>query len=80
MGKPGDTESQATLAALALYMLERSIVPRTTVQAPVIWGDDSWRANYMRVDDSNRAELAAAGAARRDAQAAAKTDGRARTV
>ncbi len=80
MGKPDDIEGQAALTSLALDVLERSIVPLTTVQAPVVWGDDDWRANYMRVDDSNRAELAAAGAARREEQQVAKTDGRARTV
>ncbi|MEZ5266228.1 MAG: hypothetical protein AB7W59_23890 [Acidimicrobiia bacterium] len=78
MGKPYEVAQQRTITAAALDLLERAWVPRTTVQADVTWGDDSWRAVYMRVDDGNRAALAAAGEARRNEQAAAKVDGRAR--
>lgn len=78
MGKPSDLAMQKELCSLALDVLERAHVPRSTVQAPFAWDSDEWRANYMLVDDSNRAELAAAGAKRRADQQAAKTDGRAR--
>jgi hypothetical protein len=78
-GKPGDVSQQRHIVAQGLDLLERAWAPRTTVQSDVQWGDDSWRTNYMRVDESNRAELAAAGAARRASQQAARTDGRART-
>ncbi len=78
MGKPGDLGMQQELCSLALDVLERAHAPRSTVQAPYGWGSDEWRANYMVVDDTNRVELAAAGATRRAEQQAAKTDGRAR--
>ncbi|MGE0484028.1 MAG: hypothetical protein AB7Q81_07800 [Gammaproteobacteria bacterium] len=74
-GKPYDTAMQDAIAGAALDLLERAWVPRTTVQRPEIWNpaeDLSWRANFMRVDDSNRAELAAAGEARRREQAAVR--------
>ena len=78
-GKPYDVDMQRHIADQALDLLERAYAPRTTVQSDVVWGDDSWRTNYMRVDDSNRAELAAAGAARREQQRAAKQTGLARS-
>ncbi len=80
MGKPYDAAQQRAVTGAALDLLERAWAPRTTVQADVSWGDDSWREVYMRVDDTNRAALAAAGAARRQDQESAKTDGRARQV
>ena len=78
-GRPGEVAEQATICGQAIDLLERAWQPRTTVQSNMTWGSDEWRANYMRVDDTNRARLAAAGAARRDEQASAKADGRART-
>ena len=80
MGKPGDVMMQRELCSLTLDTLEKAFAPQMTVQAPYVWSDDNrWRSNYMRVDDSNRAGLAAAGAARREDQQKAKADGRART-
>lgn len=68
-GKPGDVETQRTIANLALDLVERAFVPRTTVQAPVVRsGDDGWRERFMHVGDDNRAELAAIGAERRRVQ------------
>jgi hypothetical protein len=49
------------------------------VQSVVRWEDDRWRQSYMAVDEAKRAELAAAGEARRLDQEQARTDGRART-
>ena len=46
----------------------------TTVQAPLRWPTEDWRASYMRVDDSNRADLAAAGARRRQKQQRAREE------
>ncbi len=74
-GKPWDQPMQDAIAAAALDLLEKAWAPRTTVQRPEIWdaSDDlSWRANFMRVDDSNRAALARAGEERRRAQAAVR--------
>lgn len=71
-GPPNDTMAHDTTLRLALDLLERSFAPETTVQAPIRWPDDDWRDSYMRVDDSNRAELLAAGSARREKQRQAK--------
>ena len=79
-GRPYHADEQRSICNAAFDLLERAWEPRTTVQADLSWGDEAWRANYMRVDDSNRAALAAAGAARRNDQSAAKSDGRARKV
>lgn len=75
-GKPDDASMQGAIVGLALDLLERAWEPRTTVQAPFLWNpdDDSWRTRFMRVDDSNRAELAAWGERRRAKQTAAKND------
>lgn len=69
-GKPGDVAMQRQIVGLALDVLERAFVGRTTVQAPVVWDadDDGWRERYMHVGDDNRADLAAAGAERRRLQ------------
>lgn len=83
LGKPGDEKMQREIVGTALDLLEKAWMPRTTVQTPFVWDaddDDRWRDNFMRVDDSNRAALAAAGEQRRADQAAAKSDGRARTT
>lgn len=48
-GKPGDVEMQRSIVTLAVRTLKSAIAPRTTVQAPVRWGNDTWRDNYMRV-------------------------------
>lgn len=69
-GRPGDVDQQRQIVDLGLQLLTRAFAPQTTVQAPVVWSEDhSWRDRYMEVSDQNRAELAAAGEARRAAQA-----------
>lgn len=81
-GKPGDVAMQRDIVSICLDVLENAWTPRTTVQTDYVWdGDDNqgWRDNFMHVGDDNRDLLAAAGAARRQNQAAAKSDGRART-
>jgi hypothetical protein len=50
-GKPGDTESQRGLVAMALDLLEAAVAPRTTVQSPYRWADDaSWKNDFYRLD------------------------------
>lgn len=71
-GPPGDRSAHDLTLHYALDLLERAFAPETTVQAPVRWPDDRWRASYMRVDDSNRDELLARGAIRRQKQAERK--------
>lgn len=68
IGKPDDVDMQQSVVDLALDLAAHAIAPRTTVQAPQRWGNDDWRANYMRVDESNLEALKAAGESRRQEQ------------
>jgi len=68
-GKPGDREMQRSIASLALDVVESAMTPRTTVQAPVRWGSDEWRTEFMEIGEHNIEALRAAGAKRREAQA-----------
>ncbi|MFT7598946.1 MAG: D-proline reductase (dithiol) PrdB [Acidimicrobiales bacterium] len=77
-GRPGDSEQQRKICEEALDLLEGAWTARTTAHANVEWGDDAWRSNYMRIDDTTSAALSAAGAKRRQDQGRAKGDGRAR--
>lgn len=63
---------QQAILGTALDLLEKAWMPRTTVQTPYQWPDDAWRENFMRVDASNREELARQGKERRDLQARLK--------
>ncbi len=68
-GKPGDRDMQIDIAQRGLRLLEQADVPGTVGQTPYVWGDGvSWRADYARVDDDNRAELAQLGERRRQSQ------------
>ncbi|MBW6485125.1 MAG: hypothetical protein K0B01_03100 [Syntrophobacterales bacterium] len=71
-GKPWDKEMQRSIVGSALELLERAWMPRTTVQTPFHWENETWRAAFMRVDDSNRETLARAGEERRRLQAEIK--------
>lgn len=73
-GRPWDVEMQGAILGLALDLLEKAWVPRTTVQAPFRWTNDGWRDSFMRVDDDNREELALAGEERRRRQALLKNE------
>lgn len=68
-GKPWDVAMQRSIMAMALDMLERAWMPRTTVQTPFRWDNDEWRENFMRIDESNREDLAQEGEVRRQFQA-----------
>ena len=65
---------QSAILGMALDLLERAWMPRTTVQTPFRWENDAWRDGFMRVDNSNREALARAGEERRQRQAAAKAN------
>ena len=73
-GKPRDAAMQSAILGIALDLLERAWMPRTTLQTPFRWENEAWRDNFMRVDDGNRAALARAGEERRRLQAATKAD------
>jgi hypothetical protein len=64
-GSPWDRAMQAAILQLALDLVESARFPRTTVQTPYRWPVEDWRANYMRVDESNRALLRRMGEERR---------------
>ena len=67
LGRPDDAAGQRAVLELALDVAASAIAPRTTVQAPSVWGDEAWRADYMAIRD--REALARAGEARRAARA-----------
>ena len=69
-GKPWDTAMQDRILAEALGLLEGARAPRTTLQSAEVWdevGEGHWRDKFMEVTPAMRAELAAAGEARRAA-------------
>ncbi len=73
-GKPWDTRMQRSIVGIALELLDRAWVPRTTVQTPFRWEDDAWRDAYFRVDNDNREMLARAGEERRRLQSGTKPE------
>ena len=78
-GRPADVEMQRQIVGYALDLLEAATLPRTTVQTPFIWSEDSsWKDLYARVDPAMAEKLRAAGEARRAKQQQAKDDGRVR--
>jgi hypothetical protein len=78
-GKPYDVAMQRAIVGYALDLLESARLPRTTVQTPFRWSEDeSWKANYARLDPERIEALRRAGERRRALQAAAKREGRAR--
>ena len=79
-GKPWDVEMQRQVVGHALDLLESATAPRTTVQTPFIWSEDSsWRERYARIDPSQAENLRKAGEARRAIQERLKTEGKARS-
>lgn len=49
-GKPRDRQSQEFTLELALRVLEAAPAPRTTVQSPLRWSDDSvWKLDYSNI-------------------------------
>ncbi len=78
-GKPYDVSMQRSIVGYGLDLLETARFPRTTVQTPYQWDETGeWRANFMRVDESNAAVLRRAGEMRRAQQERRKREGRAR--
>lgn len=78
VGPPNDAATQRANVELALSVLEEARFPQTTVRSPHRWTQDDWRASYLRVDDSNRDELARLGAERRRERQADRDAGRGR--
>jgi hypothetical protein len=58
-GKPHDVASQAATLDLALHVLETAAAPRTTVQSPQRWSDDSsWKRDFDNIDALSEGDLA----------------------
>ena len=73
LGTPYDRKMQRKHVEIALELLSKASQPHTIRRSPFSWqGDAGWRDDYSRVTENNRAELAAAGEARRAKQAAMK--------
>ena len=78
-GKPWDVDMQRRIVGQALDLLESAVVPRTTVQTPFIWSEDSsWRERYARVDAAEVDKIHRAGEARRALQQKRRAEGRVR--
>ena len=58
-GKPNDPESQALTLDLALGLLESATGPRTTMQSPLRWKDDtSWKLDFSNIEKMSPEEIA----------------------
>lgn len=69
VGPPGDMAQQKRILRDTLVFAADATLPRSNVQLHVDWpGDETWRDTYMDISDIDA--LRAAGAARREAQAA----------
>ncbi|MBN1471594.1 MAG: hypothetical protein JW925_07425 [Syntrophaceae bacterium] len=73
-GKPWDVAMQHAIMGMALDLLERAWMPRTTMQTPFRWDNEEWREKFMRVDESNLEALAKEGELRRQIQTGIKKD------
>lgn len=50
-GKPFEVEMQRSIVGMALDLLESARAPRTTVQTPFRWAEDSaWKRDFYRLD------------------------------
>ena len=79
-GRPWDQKMQLEIVDLALGLFESATLPRTTVQTPYVWSEDtSWKNNYARIDAERAERLRKAGEARRLRQQKARDEGRTRT-
>ncbi|MCP5059934.1 MAG: hypothetical protein GY937_24790 [bacterium] len=75
-GVPYDREMQRDIVGFALDLLEGASLPRTTVQTPRMWSENtSWKDNYARIEPEHAEALRLAGDARRAAQAKAQARG-----
>lgn len=78
-GKPNDKPMQTAILQQALAWLADASPQTWLARAPQRWSDDQrWRANYSKVDDSNREELRLRGERRRQQQEADKAKGETR--
>jgi hypothetical protein len=58
-GRPNDVESQAYTMELALTVLETAPGPRTTVQSPLRWSDNTdWKLDFSNISQLSDEEIA----------------------
>lgn len=57
-GRPHDTASQDETLLMAMNLLEAASEPRTTLQSPQQWGEDSrWKEDYCNIEKLSEVEL-----------------------
>jgi hypothetical protein len=57
-GRPNDPASQAFTLELALQLFEVAPAPRTTVQSPLRWSEDSaWKLDYSNIERLSAEEI-----------------------
>ncbi len=57
-GRPHDRDSQIETARMAVSLLETAQGPRTTVQSPIVWSDDTdWQMDYSNAKLLSRDEI-----------------------
>ncbi len=79
-GKPYDAEMQRRIVSFGLHLLESATAPRTTVQTPFIWSEDSsWRERFLKVEPDDAERLRTMGKQRQARQRQAKAEGMVRT-
>lgn len=80
-GAPFDKAMQKQVMACAYELLNKATKPNSIVRSPASWpGDDSWRDEYSKVDDTNRELLRLKGQHRRQQQAEDKAQGKQRAA
>lgn len=80
-GKPDNTEMQNQILKQALTLFNANIGTPLIRRSPFVWdSDQSWRDNYLKIDDSNREQLERQGDMRRKEQKLMKSAGVSRTA
>ena len=74
-GKPYDKDMQRSIINQGVAMLRTVTKPNSSERTPYGWGENKWRDDYSRVNDSNREELSRRGENRRKRQQAEKAAG-----
>ena len=74
-GKPYDKDMQRSIINQGVAMLHTVTSPNSSERTPYEWGENSWRDDYSKVDDSNREELSRRGENRRKRQQDEKAAG-----
>ena len=73
-GKPFDNDMQMEIIHQAIALLKKAFEANTIWRSTCIWSEEnSWRDEYLHVNESNRVELARLGEARRRQQMCEKS-------